>query len=102
VNDHDLRQTFERLRAEEGERIPPFRVQKRPQRRTAWALAAAALLILLVVTIRPRKAQFSNDDRAAAQALAEWQPPTEFLLATPGSELLSTTPRIPDLKGIAR
>lgn len=98
----DLQERFARLRAEERTRVPPFRVQKRPKRRLAWALAATAALVLLILIAQPRRTTFSNDDRAAAHSVAEWQPPTEFLLTTPGSELLFTTPRIPDLKGITR
>ena len=39
---------------------------------------------------------------AAARSVAEWQPPTDFLLRTPGNDMLTSTPRIPDLKGIPR
>ena len=104
MDDKDLHARFARLRDEERRLVPPFRAQ--PRTKKAWrALAtatAAALLLLIVVTIaiRPRPARFSDADRAAARAVAEWQAPTDSLLQTPGSELLTTTPRIPDLKGI--
>jgi hypothetical protein len=106
-NDTDLRERFAQLRAEERVRIPRFAPRYRPERRpTAWRLITAPALLLLVIMLilmaRPRRTSFSESDRIAARSVAAWHPPTDFLLHTPGSELLTTTPRIPDLKGIPR
>ena len=103
----DLRERFARLRAEERAGVPRFEWEPRGgKRRVAWRLIAATAALLLAViatiTIRSRPTRFSDSDRAAVRSVAEWHPPTDFLLRTPGSEMLTTTPRIPDLKGIPR
>jgi len=103
----DLRERFAQLRAEERHLVPRFDQEPRERkRRVSWrAIAATAVLFLVVIisiTSRPRRASFSDSDRASARSVAEWRPPTDFLLRTPGSEMLTTTPHIPDLKGISR
>lgn len=111
----DLRERFAELRAEERSGVPRFeprfesRFQRRPRERrrpVAWgALAAtAALLLVAILTVmtRPRPTRFSPSDRAVVRSVAEWHPPTDFLLRTPGSEMLRTTPQIPDPKGMPR
>jgi len=108
-DDLDLRQRFEELREEERRGVPPFRTlrRSRPDRSARrWALMAVALLLLIVslsaavFSIRWRRVAFTSDDRMAARTIADWHPPTEFLLRTPGSELLTSMPSIPD--GAAR
>lgn len=107
--DTDLRERFAQLRAEELRSVPPFRRQarSRPQR-LRWKMVAATVALLLVavisaVGVRRREAKtFSDSDRAAVRSLAAWHAPTDVLLRTPGDQLLTTTPRIPDLKGIPR
>jgi hypothetical protein len=108
-NETDLRERFAQLRAEERMGVPLFAARHQLQkRRIAWPMIAApATLILIIVlfltlTTRTRPANFSDSDRVAVRSVAAWHPPTDFLLHTPGSELLTTTPRIPDLKGIPR
>jgi hypothetical protein len=102
----DLRERFARLRAEERAGVPRFDPRPRVRKRHAWRLAAAAaaLLLAVIVTIKTRShpTKFSLSDRAAVRSVAAWHPPTDFLLRTPGNEMLATTPRIPDLKGIPR
>jgi hypothetical protein len=105
----ELRERFARLRAEERLRVPPFQATRRSRTRRGpvrWrVIAAAAALVLVIfvtIAIRSHPTRFSDSDRAVVRSVADWQPPTDFLLRTPGSEMLTTTPRIPDLKGIPR
>lgn len=105
MNEKDLRERFAQLRAEERGGIPAYAVRTRSRkRRVAWQLIAAPAVLLIIVilifAVRPRPTTFSDSDRAVARSVAAWHPPTDFLLRTPGSEMLTTTPRIPDLKGI--
>jgi hypothetical protein len=105
--DAELRERFAQLRAEERSGIPRFEMNARGRRRrVAWRLIAATATLLLVIlttlAIRPHPTKFSDSDRAVVRSVAAWHPPTDFLLQTPGSEMLTTTPRIPDLKGIPR
>jgi len=103
----NLHERFAELRAEERRAVPRFDAMPRERRRrVAWRMIAATATLLLIVivsiAIRPHPTKFSDSDRAAARSVAEWQPPTDFLLRTPGSDVLASTPRIPDLKGIPR
>jgi hypothetical protein len=95
MNDSDLRNAFHRLR--DTEIAPRFHVTgSAPRRSWAWrpALAAAAALLLIVITLfvlSPRR------HAPEAGSIVTWKAPTDVLLRTPGSELLSTVPRIPDI-----
>ncbi len=101
-----LGERFARLRAEERVTVPRFvwpRAERRgPLARLAIAATVALLIAVTFAIVRSRFATFSDADRMAVQAVADWHPPTDFLLRAPGSELLTTTPRIPDLKGMTR
>jgi hypothetical protein len=103
----ELRARFEELRAEDQRWMPRYRPG--PSRRLfapRRLLAVAAVSFLLVValatlvTIRSRRTTFSDSDRVAVRSIAAWRPPTEFLLRTPGSEILTTTPAIPDVAAL--
>ena len=103
----NLHERFAELRAEELRVVPRFEAMPRERRRrVAWRMIAATATLLLIIgisiTIRQHPTKFSDSDRAAARSVAEWHPPTDFLLRTPGSDMLTSTPRIPDLKGIPR
>ena len=92
MNDSDLRSLFHRLRDEET-RFPPsprVRGEGAPKARMrGWALAMIAILIVIAFALRPRQ--------TPAPSILTWTPPTDVLLRTPGSELLTTVPRIPDI-----
>jgi hypothetical protein len=102
---NDLETRFVELRNEEELIVPRFVAPPpRPRTRTLPALrwALAMLLIVAIVALFPRhRVSFSDADRAAAQSITEWQAPTDFLLRTPGREILTTMPSIPS-KGVAR
>jgi len=105
IDDSDLEKRFDELRSEEARWAPRFDPSARRGARFVprrLAMAAAALLVLslgVVVGVRDRSRSvaFDNSDRLAVRSVDAWRAPTEFLLKTPGSELLTTTPTIPDL-----
>jgi len=69
--------------------------RRRPNR-GSWGLAVAASVaaVVTVVMIRlPHPHRSAALDRAAP-VLADWHSPTDFLLDTPGRELLHTIPDI--------
>jgi hypothetical protein len=92
-DDRKLAAAFADLRREEEGRTPPFaevvrRGRTRPARagfpaRPLWLAAAAALVALGIwLGVRAREPR-------AVPSLAEWRSPTDFLLATPGRDLLA-------------
>ena len=108
----NLRERFEELRGEERAVVPRFqwRTGASPVRRGTGegarpplALVACVLLVFIATAMLfvQREKGFTADDRTAARAIAEWRPSTDFLLRTPGRELLTTTPSIPS-KGVTR
>lgn len=102
MNDSDLRSLFHRLREEEALRLPSPRTSRLPSPRVrgegapkarmrGWLAATAVVIIAIVLSV-------TNIRRPEpAESILTWKPPTDVLLLTPGSELLTTVPRIPDL-----
>jgi hypothetical protein len=76
--------------AKEGKRARPWRV---------WTLTGAAtvvaVVLMITVSLQRRTARrIPWEELAAAQKLAEWRAPSDGLLATPGQEILKTTPKL--------
>ncbi len=108
-SESELRERFARLRAEDQRTVPRFSWQPRLREpRVRWRMVSATATLLFVLIVsgiglhRRAAATFSEADRSAVHALAAWHAPTDVLLRTPENQLLTTTPRIPDLKGILR
>jgi anti-sigma-K factor RskA len=73
--------------------------RKRAWPARGWLLAGATAVVvaalLIVLSSRHTTRQTTTPaELAAAEKLAEWQPPTDVLLRTPGQEILRTTPRL--------
>lgn len=104
MNDDDLRELFHDLRERDERTAPRFRVPRARNSRPRFAVVAAMVVVLSValalIGVRHRPVTFSESDRATVQSIAAWQPPTRFLLRTPGSQILSTTPVIPDVHDV--
>ena len=61
----------------------------------AGATATAAAVLAIGAALHSRTAQkIPAEELAAAQKLAEWRAPSDTLLATPGQEILRTTPKL--------
>ena len=72
---------------------------KRVPRWRAWTLAvataaAATVLVLGAWWYRGTSREIPPEEVTAAQKLAEWRAPSDSLLATPGREILRTTPKL--------
>jgi hypothetical protein len=94
-DDRDLRARFAELRRQDVLRAPEFaglmhraRRARRPMF-TRMAAAAVCVLVagLLVLTLHLRH------PAPPAPSLTQWRSPTEFLLQTPGRDLLRSVPR---------
>jgi hypothetical protein len=97
--DDALREAFGALRREDAQGAGSFAslVARPPVSRRGPALilgrtlAAAALLASLAVGLAVRRAPPAPP---ATASITAWTAPTDFLLRTPGSEVLDTIPRI--------
>lgn len=99
-DESDLRQAFAALRREDAKEAPTFDalVARTPLRRGRRGLvpllgglaAVSAVAVVLVVAAgrRPGPAP------PPAASIGQWIAPTDFLLRTPGYEILQTTPLI--------
>jgi hypothetical protein len=95
VNDDRLRQLFAELRRAETERAPRFeatalagRNRLNPQLHLRRMSFAAVLLILVALAFLPMLR------RPTQPSITAWKAPTDFLLVTPGRELLHSTPEL--------
>jgi predicted anti-sigma-YlaC factor YlaD len=73
--------------------------RRRMPRWQAWTLAGAATTAAIVLVIGAvwhggTTGKIPAEELAAAQKLAEWRAPSDSLLATPGQEILRTTPKL--------
>lgn len=101
--DDDLRARFVKLRREEEAQTPEFALPTRAfaVRKRRWhfpgLIAATSLLAVMLagflwVRFGPSASNPISDSSVAS--LVEWKSPTDFLLETPGRELLQTVPAI--------
>ena len=97
--DRSLREFFAAVHADD--RAPAFeRLARgpRPRRRASWkpAVAAAVLVAgLSLAWLAPRlggPGLSEAEQMALASELSSWQAPLDFLLETPGREILSSAP----------
>ena len=102
LSDDDLRTRFLALRREEESLAPAFAIPSRPWVEPAgrWSagrlFAVTACLVAMVagawwLGMGPPKPEGTGQPVAS---LMEWKAPTDFLLQTPGRELLRTVPAI--------
>ena len=97
--DRDLRERFARLKREDRTHVPPFRA---PRAREAprWGrlgqfAAAAAVVLIALVLARPDRTPPAITGRGSIDlSTVAWKSPTDFLLLTPGSELMRTVPAV--------
>lgn len=91
-DDRDLRARFAELRRQDALRAPEFAGlirRSRPPMFRRMAVAAVCVLVagLLVLVLYPRR------PAPPALSLTQWRSPTDFLLQTPGRDLLRSVPR---------
>jgi hypothetical protein len=93
-DDRSLRELFARLKHEDRGRTPSFRTPERHVRtQVAWVprvAMAAAIVLVAIVLARPDRP--SRNAPVVDLGAATWRSPTDFLLATPGAELMRTVP----------
>jgi hypothetical protein len=102
-DDRELSRLFDELRRSDEASAPAFRsVLSRPRTRPRrpWlsllrVATAVVLLGLIGVVVRlARRPTPETRLEATARTLTRWKAPTDSLLRTPGSELLTSIPRL--------
>jgi hypothetical protein len=95
VNDEKLRRAFRELREREASSPPSFRdlthPRRMPHRRRLWIARVAVLLLVIGALLIP----FTKKP-APSESVGDWKSPTDFLLESPATELLESTPAIPE------
>ena len=96
----DLRRAFAELRASDAASAPPYeqvraRVSRRRPRLAPWpALVVAGALAAAVISGLAVRRRPEPTPLPAAPSFEAWTAPTDFLLATPGREIVETVPAI--------
>lgn len=96
-NDRKLRELFAQLKEADRARTPSFRApatRAAPRRRPMVRVAlAAAIVVVALVLARPDQTPRTTA-RLVDLGATGWRSPTDFLLNTPGSELLRSVPAV--------
>jgi hypothetical protein len=94
AEDDDLRRRFASLREQDERERPGYAgVCARGLTRTksaGWRALVGAVAVAALVLVAP----FAGRDREPPPPLAEWRAPTDFLLETPGREVLTLAPSL--------
>jgi hypothetical protein len=99
AGDEDLRRLFEERRISDEKRVLPFRIffgRRRPDAhiariRPARLVAATAAILAVAVSVSLFHRRAKPDI-----GIGEWKAPTDFLLEASYSDLLDTTPVLPE------
>ena len=90
-DDRDLRDAFARLREAESRTVPHFTTAT-PRRR--WQRLVFATSIVLVIIAGGFLARSRRQTPRTTTPISEWHAPTDFLLQTPGRELVVSVPSL--------
>lgn len=104
--DEQLQRRIADLRREDERRAPQFTSlwrgrQRKPQRGIRRLIAAAGAVIVLAGLFGLRAVRPGSENTTVA-SITEWKAPTDFLLETPGRDLLRTVPEIGGWNGFER
>lgn len=98
-----LRNRFLSLREEELRHVPVFASlwgKRIPvQGRKGLWFAAATCVLIVVAAILLLRSWRPNREEVSMVSITEWKAPTDFLLETPGREILQTVPEIGKWQG---
>ncbi|HLK07001.1 MAG TPA: hypothetical protein VKV30_03640 [Candidatus Angelobacter sp.] len=103
LQDSALRERFVSLREEEQQHIPAFASLWGGRSHVQWNkglwFAAAGCALIVVIAILLLRSKRPNRDEVSMVSITEWKAPTDFLLETPGREILQTVPEIGKWQG---
>lgn len=90
-----LKRGFQALRTHERAHAPEFEalLARAPRRRRGrWLLAGGVAMAAVIATLMLWPRHMNNT--VAAPSITQWRAPTDVLLVTPGSQLLSELPAL--------
>ena len=96
-DDRELRELFAHLKEADRARVPAFRkpaARERRWRRVPTVAVAAGIVLIAVVLARPDRTPPTIARHVVDLGARTWRSPTDFLLITPGSELLRSVPAV--------
>ncbi|MBI3982873.1 MAG: hypothetical protein HY337_08170 [Gemmatimonadetes bacterium] len=97
-NDDELRARFAALRQEDSRLLPQFRGAQQAlaatPRLSRWVPAAALASAAVAVLWLAGRDRDTSDRRGLDLAATVWRAPTDFLLETPGRDLLRQVPDV--------
>ena len=100
-SDDDLRDHFAKLRDEDQARAGEFysflrRTRPRPigARLPAWIAVGAGLTVMIVAVVMSVEPSGHRAPQGPQPSITEWKSSTDFLLQSPGREILRSVPRI--------
>ncbi len=103
--DEDLRARFAALRRQEEARVPAFVLPAAGAGRHGWAAgrlvlvpAVGVAILGLVLWMRIGPGRPASHHGGPVASIAEWKAPTDFLLETPGRDLLRRVPSIGEIR----
>ena len=103
LQDTALRKLFAGLRQEEQQHTPAFAPlwgrRSRGQSGKGLWFAGAGFALIVVTAILLLRSERPNRNELSMVEITEWKAPTDFLLETPGREILQTVPEIGRWRG---
>ena len=98
-DDDDLRERFAELRHQDQAHAGDFdallrrrRATAPPRRLPAWIAVGACMAVAIGVALAPLRR--SHPRPTLEMSITEWKSSTDFLLHTPGQEVLQTVPKL--------
>lgn len=103
LHDRALHNLFARMRQEEQQHIPAFASlwagrTRAPRGKVLWFVVASCAL-LAVATVFLQRLERPKREQVSMASITEWKAPTDFLLETPGREMLRAVPEIGAWRG---
>lgn len=98
LDDQKLRESFKALRREDAAQTPDFasllRRKATPRRPRLILRFATPIAFIVVGIVAVALIRFYSRPPAGNLSITQWRSPTDFLLQTPGHELLESVPRV--------
>lgn len=102
-DDNEIKKIFQQMKEDDLRVTPPFvkslemassKIEKESRRRSFLKITATCALLIAVGISGFFLWHERTTKHGKYESISHWRPPTEFLLKTPGQELLKTVPKL--------